>query len=147
MITMTDTTIAEKILHHLDGWVLKDSEDDLTINDEELSEEEINRLFNGDNKKVYLSEVMEFYEEAELEAELLTGQLPADLNELGTSLFNNGVYLLTASNLWNKYNVRVNEKNTEGEYIPSYGGLLYSRALKKLKPLTKQVLVGLSDSL
>ena len=144
---MTDTTIAEKILHHLDGWVLKDSEDDLTINDEELSEEEINRLFNGDNKKVYLSEVMEFYEEAELEAELLTGQLPADLNELGTSLFNNGVYLLTASNLWNKYNVRVNEKNTEGEYIPSYGGLLYSRALKKLKPLTKQVLVGLSDSL
>lgn len=147
MITMTDTTIAEKILHHLDGWVLKDSEDDLTINDEELSEEEINRLFNEDNKKVYLSEVMEFYEEAELEAELLTGQLPADLNELGTSLFNNGVYLLTASNLWNKYNVRVNEKNTEGEYIPSYGGLLYSRALKKLKPLTKQVLVGLSDSL
>lgn len=147
MITMTDTTIAEKILHHLDGWVLKDSEDDLTINDEELSEEEINRLFNEDNKKVYLSEVMEFYEEAELEAELITGQLPADLNELGTSLFNNGVYLLTASNLWNKYNVRVNEKNTEGEYIPSYGGLLYSRALKKLKPLTKQVLVGLSDQL
>lgn len=147
MITMTDTTIAQKILHHLEGWVLKDSEDDLTINDEELSEEEINRLFNGDNKKVYLSEVMEFYEEAELEAELITGQLPADLNELGTSLFNNGVYLLTASNLWNKYNVRVNEKNTEGEYIPSYGGLLYSRALKKLKPLTKQVLVGLSDSL
>lgn len=147
MITMTDTTIAQKILRHLDGWVLKDSEDDLTINDEELSEEEINRLFNEDNKKVYLSEVMEFYEEAELEAELLTGQLPADLNELGTSLFNNGVYLLTASNLWNKYNVRVNEKNTEGEYIPSYGGLLYSRALKKLKPLTKQVLVGLSDQL
>lgn len=144
---MTDTTIAQKILRHLEGWVLKDSEDDLTINDEELSEEEINRLFNGDNKKVYLSEVMEFYEEAELEAELITGQLPTELNEIGIKLFYNGIYLLTASNLWNKYNVRVNEKNTEGEYIPSYGGLLYSRALKKLKPLTKQVLVGLSDSL
>ncbi|MEA4956878.1 hypothetical protein SDC9_07422 [bioreactor metagenome] len=141
-----DTTIAQKILRHLDGWVLKDSEDDLTINDEELSEEEINRLFDGGNKKVYLSEVMEFYEEAELEAELITGQLPTELNEIGIKLFYNGIYLLTASNLWNKYNVRVNEKNTEGEYIPSYGGLLYSRALKKLKPLTKNTIIGLSGT-
>lgn len=141
-----DTTIAQKILRHLDGWVLKDSEDGLTINDEELSEEEINRLFDGGNKKVYLSEVMEFYEEAELEAELITGQLPTELNEIGIKLFYNGIYLLTASNLWNKYNVRVNEKNTEGEYIPSYGGLLYSRALKKLKPLTKNTIIGLSGT-
>ena len=68
-----------------------------------------------------------------------------DLSEVEARMFIRGVCKWTASNLWNKYNIRVNNEDMEDTYVQSYGGLLYKSALKMLTPFINQRITGLSS--
>ena len=61
-----------------------------------------------------------------------------DLSELEEEMFIKGVCLLAASDLWNKYNIRVNNEDMEDVYVQSYGGLLYKQALNILNSFINQ---------
>ena len=61
-----------------------------------------------------------------------------DLTTIEESFFIDAVCLLTASDLWNKYNIRVNNEDLEDTYVQSYGGLLYNQAMKTLQPFINQ---------
>ena len=56
-----------------------------------------------------------------------------------------GVCLLTASDLWNKYNIRVNNEDMEDTYVQSYGGLLYKQAVTILNSFINQRVSNLSS--
>lgn len=58
------------------------------------------------------------------------------LNHLLREFFLSGVYKLTASRLWQKYNIRVSNENLEDVYIESYGGKLERESVKILKKFT-----------
>ena len=57
----------------------------------------------------------------------------------------NGVCLLTASDLWNKYNIRVNNEDMEDTYIQSYGGLLYQQSITILNTFINQRITSLTS--
>ena len=67
-----------------------------------------------------------------------------DLTSVEAKVFLRAVCKWAASNLWNKYNIRVNNEDLEDTYIQSYGGLLYKSALKTLQPFINQRVRGLS---
>ena len=68
-----------------------------------------------------------------------------DLNSVEARTFLRAVCKWTASNLWNKYNIRVSNENMEDTYVQSYGGLLYSSAMKILQPFILQKISGMSS--
>ena len=68
-----------------------------------------------------------------------------DLNPVEARMFIRGVCKWCASNLWNKYNIRVNNEDMEDTYVQSYGGLLYKSALKTLQPFINQKVAGMSS--
>ena len=52
---------------------------------------------------------------------------------------------MTASDLWNKYNIRVNNEDMEDTYVQSFGGLLYKQAVMILKSFINQRVTSLSS--
>ena len=117
---------------------------DLSNNEVEpfMSRDEIQ---NKPNKKITDNECKLFYEEALDLAYMHTNRLNIDdLTSVEAKVFLRAVCKWAASNLWNKYNIRVNNEDLEDTYIQSYGGLLYKSALKTLQPFINQRVRGLS---
>lgn len=98
------------------------------------------------NKKVSTVEIQKFYEEALDKAYIHCNRLNVtDLTSVEEGLFVKGVCLLTASDLWNKYNIRVNNEDMEDTYIQSYGGLLYTQAMNILNSFINQRITSLTS--
>lgn len=153
---MNDVTYSEDIqnmiLMHLDGWQLDDSNSE----SETSIDTDVNPFMTNDeasakaNKVITETECRLFYEEALDLAYMHTNRLNIDdLSEPEAKMFIRAVCKWTASNLWNKYNIRVNNEDMEDTYIQSYGGLLYKSALKNLQQFINQrvaSMTGLSNS-
>ena len=159
-----NATIEAQILSHLDGWVIESVDDDSadaseTVETNATAEQQngsttsasantgevqpfitdITEYADNPNKKVTSAEVERFYDVALQKSYAYTNRLNvADLSSLEEQTFIEGVCLLTASDLWNKYNIRVNNEDMEDTYVQSYGGLLYKQALNTLHPFINQ---------
>lgn len=91
------------------------------------------------NKTITRNECRLFYEETLSMSYIHTNRLNIDdLTTVEADMYIRAVCKWTASNLWNKYNIRVNNEDMEDTYIQSYGGLLYKSALKGLQPFINQ---------
>ena len=102
---------------------------------------------NKPNKKITDNECKLFYEEALDLAYMHTNRLNIDdLTSVEAKVFLRAVCKWAASNLWNKYNIRVNNEDLEDTYIQSYGGLLYKSALKTLQQFINQRVRHLSSN-
>ena len=138
--------IRDMILVNLDGWRIGQSAETADIYetiDPFMTEDE---AVNKANKVITEQECQLFYEEALDLAFVHTNRLNIDdLNTVEARLFLRGVCKWAASNLWNKYNIRVNNEDMEDTYVQSYGGLLYKSALNALKPFINQRFSGLSS--
>ena len=103
-------------------------------------------LENKANKVITRTECRTFYEETLDLAYLHTNRLNIeDLTEIEARAFTRAVCKWTASNLWNKYNIRVNNEDMEDTYVQSYGGLLYKSALKALQPFINQTITSMTN--
>lgn len=141
-VTYSDD-IRDWILMNLDGWVVEDpvSDDDMTITPFMDSSEATEKP----NKRITSTECQLFYEEALELAYMHTNRLNIDdLSEMEANIFIRAVCKWTASNLWNKYNIRVNNEDMEDTYIMSYGGLLYKSALNTLQQFINQRITGVT---
>jgi len=163
--------IQNQILSHLDGWVAytptssaedtsEETEvvevvstgsteltDNTNINDGEVQPfiDDIVEYADNPNKKVSTVEIQRFYEEALDKAYIHCNRLNVtDLTSVEEGLFIKGVCLLTASDLWNKYNIRVNNEDIEDTYVQSYGGLLYKQAMNILNSFINQRVFSLT---
>lgn len=160
---ITDETALD-ILNHLDGWTLDKICDEISennntnidnsglTNDEiielyssNVSEDQIKKIFNNSNKLMTKNEINFFYEEALSDSENHVGVRLNDFTGRSKKDFYKAVCRLAASKLWNKYNIRVEEDGTEGTYIRSYGGILYTDVYNKLNKLKPSKLYGLSS--
>ena len=141
--------IEKMIIANLDGWVIETE----TENENEAeSDQDINpfmttsELQQKANKVITRAECKIFYEEALDMAYMHTNRLNIeDLTEIEARTFIRAVCKWTASNLWNKYNIRVNNEDLEDTYIQSYGGLLYKSAIKSLQPFINQRIRNLTS--
>lgn len=118
------------------------STESLPVNDDVIVEPFITTLSNyrdNPNKRILSSEVQGFYEEALKKAYALTNRWNVDdLTTIEEAIFIDAVCMLTASDLWNKFNIRVNNEDMEDTFIQSYGGLLYKQAMNTLHPFINQ---------
>ena len=151
MLILNDITysgdIENIILSHLDGWVIQkttgDDTDDLST--EVTAFMTSDELKNKANKVITGTECQLCYEETLDSALLYCNRLNVDdLNRIELRAFIRAVCKWTASNLWNKYNIRVNNEDLEDTYVQSYGGLLYHSAMKALQPFINQRITGYS---
>lgn len=140
------------ILSNLDGWVIEkptqteevESENETTNINPFMTTSE---LENKANKVITSTECQLFYEETLDMAYMHTNRLNIDdLSSVEARTFIRAVCKWTASNLWNKYNIRVNNEDMEDTYIQSYGGLLYKSALKTLQPFINQTITGFHNT-
>lgn len=133
------------ILQNLDGWKIETNtggSPSETVNPFMTS----NELQNKANKIITRTECQSFYEETLDMAYMHTNRLNIDdLTKAEAKIFLRGVCKWTASNLWNKYNIRVNNEDLEDTYVQSYGGLLYSSAMKILQPFILQKISSMSS--
>lgn len=98
------------------------------------------------NKVITDNECRLFYEEALDLAYMHTNRLNIDdLTPVEARMFIRAVCKWAASNLWNKYNIRVTNEDMEDTYIQSYGGLLYKSALKSLQPFINQRIISMTS--
>ena len=141
--TTINNTIVEQILVELDGWSIDNDVEDYPetipafLDSTELSKKT--------NKSITLSELTSMYESTLDQAFLFTNRTNSDaFSDAEGNLFLRGVCKWTASNLWNKYNIRVNNEEMEDTTYSSYGGLLYHSAMSMLKPFILQRITGLS---
>lgn len=139
--------IEDQILSHLDGWVIStepqpndDVESPISdYNDVQPFINDIDDYMDNPNKKVKSEEVERFYNIALQKAYVYCNRLNVeDLSTIEEDFFIKGVCLLTASDLWNKYNIRVNNEDMEDTYIQSYGGLLYKQSMNILHSFVNQ---------
>lgn len=139
--------IASRILIELDGWQLIDEPTDTGEDPTFLDPDDPDALKNiGTNKSVSVDEVERFYDTAFDEALTYTNRLDInDLDEITTEIFMLGVYRLAASNLWNKYNIQINNDSMEGTYVVSQGGRLYKKACNLLDKFIRTNFVGLTS--
>lgn len=149
--TNYSSEIEEMIIANLDGWTVEQptttqtqTQTTTTSSTSEvepfMSTEELN---NKSNKTITQNECRLFYEETLDLALLHTNRFNIDdLSVLEAKAFLRAVCKWTASNLWNKYNIRVNNEDMEDTYLQSYGGLLYNSAMKALKPFINQRITG-----
>lgn len=159
MIVDYSSDIREMILMNLDGWMVTDipPEPEESVEDTVVSETGQDNsndvepfmtpteIQDKPNKRITDNECRLFYEETLDQAYAYTNRLNIDdLTEIESRMFLRGVCKWTASNLWNKYNVRVNNEDMEDTYVQSYGGLLYHSALKALNPFINQHVASLS---
>ena len=138
-----NTTIQEQILAELDGWRISD-------NAETITNESINPFVTvaeaneSANKTITASELQHFYEVALDKALLYTNRLNIDdLTEVEGRLYLRGVVKLTASDLWNKYNIMVNDSDMEATPSTSYGGVLYKQSMDILHQFINQKLTNI----
>ena len=139
--TEYNETIREQIIGKLDGWEVILPHDDVGSgsSDVEAFITDINDYTNKPNKKVMDEEVEKFYYQSFDKALSYCNRWNVDdLSQTELDLFLKGVCLLTASDLWNKYNIRVNNEDMEDTYIQSYGGLLYKQAMNILHTFINQ---------
>ena len=143
-----NSDIQNMILSNLDGWVIEQT----TSGNSNEEETEINpfmtrtELQTKANKVITSTECELFYEETLDMAYMHTNRLNIDdLSEVETRAFIRAVCKWTASNLWNKYNIRVNNEDMEDTYVQSYGGLLYKSALNALQPFINQRVMAMSN--
>lgn len=132
MINELDPETINKILVHLDGWALSSDDENIEFNTDELSEEEVNLLFDNKNKKISLLEIELIYESSLNYAQNYTKRLLNTFDDVNKELFLNAVYVLTASNLFGKFNLKVNNKQEEDVTPQSRAGVLFSQAIKQL---------------
>jgi len=147
-----NSNIQNQILSNLDGWIIETIPD---TDSESTENNDVNPFMTADefqkkaNKVITSTECQLFYEETLDNAFLYTNRLNIDdLSEMEARIFIRAVCKWTASNLWNKYNIRVNNEDLEDTYVQSYGGLLYSSAMKALQPFINQrvsSMIGLSS--
>ena len=151
-----NSEIEEQILSHLDGWEIVEQVTDDESNTEQVNSntnstgstnngevqpfiDNITKYKDTPNKKVTSKEVEMFYEIALDKSYTYTNRLNVDdLTNIEEQMFIKGVCLLTASDLWNKYNIRVNNEDMEDVYVQSYGGLLYKQSINILKSFINQ---------
>ena len=146
------STIENQIISNLDGWRI---EGDTPTETPGETTEDVNPFMTADefnhkaNKVITKTECRLFYEETLDNAFMHTNRLNIDdLSDVESRTFIRAVCKWTASNLWNKYNIRVNNEDLEDTYVQSYGGLLYSSAMKALQPFINQrvsSMIGLSS--
>lgn len=100
------------------------------------------------NKVITDNECRLFYEEALDLAYMHTNRLNIDdLTPVEARIFIRAVCKWAASNLWNKYNIRVNNEDMEDTYVQSYGGLLYKSAMDTLQQFINQRISNLTGRL
>jgi len=137
--------IQNMIIANLDGWCVDEgnttSEESSDVDPFMTSSEVTEKA----NKVITRDECKLFYEEALDLVYMHTNRLNIDdLTSVEARMFIRAVCKWTASNLWNKYNIRVNNEDMEDTYIQSYGGLLYKSALKSLQPFINQRITSAS---
>ena len=138
MIVDYSSDIREMILMNLDGWMVTDipPEPEESVEDTVVSETGQDNsndvepfmtpteIQDKPNKRITDNECRLFYEETLDQAYAYTNRLNIDdLTEIESRMSLRGVCKWTASNLWNKYNIRVNNEDMEDSYVQSYGGL------------------------
>ena len=127
---MTDNTIIDKVLAHLQGYVLesKVDKDDLTDLDYD--------------KKISSYEILTFYEITSSYAlsYLNRTEFPTRLKKVENSevevidpIVNDALCMWTAGKIWQKYNVRVNNNEDDTNTL-GYGDKLVIQAKEMLKP-------------
>lgn len=160
------TEIGEQIISHLDGWVIETAEEEEEIinvksagneivennTDNQESGEvqpfitDITTYADNPNKKISSEEVQTFYEQALSKSYIYCNRLNVeDLTLTERDLFIKGVCLLAASDLWNKFNIRVNNEDMEDTYVQSYGGLLYKQSINILNSFINQRITTLTS--
>ena len=137
--------IQEQILAHLDGWELYSTEPQPTGEVQPFIDN-ITEYKDNPNKKITEKEVQDFYDIALQKSYTYCNRLNVeDLTSIEEQMFIKGVCLLTASDLWNKYNIRVNNEDLEDVYVQSYGGLLYKQAINILNSFINQRITSLTS--
>ena len=142
--TAYDTTINTErkklILSFLDGWRIETNNNVVAASiDPFVTTEELNSA----NKVITDDEIETAYDFALNKALTYTNRLDIDtLSTVEGDLFCKYVCVWTASDLWNKYNIRVTNEDMEDTYIQSYGGLLYKQAVNGLKPFVRSKTSG-----
>lgn len=133
------------ILSLLDGWRIEDNPNTENV------DESINPFITTDefqnesaNKTITLNELMSFYYSALNQSYIHTNRLDIDnLTDIEGDLFIQGVCHLCASNLWQKYNIQVNDSDMETTPSTSYGGILYKQAMNILQPFVRSKIIGM----
>lgn len=148
--TEYNETIREQIIGNLDGWevILPNDDDDVGSGSRDVEPfiTDLNDYTNKPNKLVKDTEVEKFYYQSFDKALSYCNRWNVDdLSQTELDLFLKGVCLLTASDLWNKYNIRVNNEDMEDTYVQSFGGLLYKQAVMILKSFINQRVTTLSS--
>ena len=146
--------IEEMIIANLDGWTIEERLQQNQNDDPTEENNNINPFMTSDelqlkhNKVITRAECRIFYEETLDMAYMHTNRLNIeDLTEVEARTFKRAVCKWTASNLWNKYNIRVNNEDLEDTYVQSYGGLLYKSAIKSLQPFINQRISNLTKTI
>lgn len=139
-----NNTRRDYILSLLDGWRVED--DPETEEVESITPFVTTEEFQTDspNKTITINELMSFYYSSLNQALVLTNRLNIDeFSEIEGDLFIQGVCALCASNLWQKYNIMVNDSDMESTPAASYGGILYKQAMNTLNPFIRSKIVGM----
>ena len=127
---MTDNTIVDKVLVHLQGYVLESK-----VSKDELSDLDY-------DKKISSYEILTFYEIASSYAlsYLNRTEFPTRLKKVENSevevidpIVNDALCMWTAGKIWQKYNVRVNNNEDDTNTL-GYGDKLVIQAKEMLKP-------------
>lgn len=153
--------IRDTILSYLDGWVVYSQNPTSNIvnsgntNNENVTNENNNvepfitdiTTYQGNpNKKITDEELQTFFENSFDKSLMICNRHNIDdLTQAETNFYIKGVCLLTASDIWNKYNIRVNNEDMEDTYVQSYGGLLYKQSMTILKNFINQRITGLHN--
>ena len=131
-----NTSRKESILADLDGWQVEDDPQTPSVDESTnpfLTSEEIAN--DTRNKVITTSEIQTFYENSLNKALVYTNRLDIDdVTSVEGDLFIMYVCKWAASDLWNKYNIMVNDTDMEATPSPSYGGVLYKQAVTGLRP-------------
>ena len=144
------TDIENMILSNLDGWVIETPLDETEAKSNKtggINPFMTSKEFETKANKVITSlECQLCYEETLDNAFMHTNRLNIeDLSPIEYRAFLRAVCKWTASNLWNKYNIRVNNEDLEDAYVQSYGGLLYKSAMTALQPFINQRIINMTS--
>ena len=113
---MENSTIIEKVLMHLQGYVLESSIDDDGLTDLDY------------DKKITEEEIINYYETAtDYATSYIQKKLPSE------SIVDTAICMWTAGLIWNKYDIRVNNQEDETNTL-GFGDKLVIQAKEMLKP-------------
>lgn len=134
--------IGKKIVALLDGWQISEFEEyDIKSNTQDpfLTNEPVRP-----NKIITHNELETFYDNAVVKSLMYIVRTNVDdFSNVEVKMLNTGICYIAASDIWNKYNIRVNNEDMTDTYIQSYGGLLYNQGLKILDTFLEQKVTGL----